>query len=155
LGDPVSIKKSEQGGWLDPLLYYYAFSPLDKTLVLMPSYEHGFSRTEELFQIDLTEYPVQATKVRDIPGIVAVNWNVPTQNFLIEIVKEKSVEFQDLWGNSLITIPFSTLEPIIPTLADESSSLSTGLSRNYTLSKSGQRLALVYGSGEIWVFSCE
>ncbi len=155
LGDSVSVKQSERGGWLDPLLYFHAFSPFDKTLVLMPSFEHGHSRTEELFQTNLIEYPMQITKARDIPGIVAVSWNTPSQNFLIEVVKEKSVEFQDLLGNTLVTIPFSTLEPIIPTLKDDSSSLSTGLSHNYALSESGQRMALVHSSGEIWVFSCE
>lgn len=155
LGDSVSIKESERGSWLDPLFYFYAFSPLDRMLILMPSYEHGFSRTEELFQIDLAEYPVQATKVRDVPGIVAVSWNVPTQSFLIQIVKEEMVEFQDLSGNTLVTIPFSTLESVIPALADENGSLLTGLGRNYTLSESGKRLALVHSPGEIWVFYCE
>ncbi|MEZ4644873.1 MAG: hypothetical protein R3E31_19445, partial [Chloroflexota bacterium] len=152
---PVSIQESEQGNWLDPLLYFYAFSPLDKTLILMPSYEHGLSRTEELFQIDLTEHPIRVTKIRDVPGIVAISWNMSTQSFLVEVVKDDRVEFQDLAGNILLIIPFSTLEPVIPALADEDGSLLTGLSRSFTLSESGKQLALIHGPEQIWVFTCE
>ncbi len=154
--DPsVSIKETERGSLLDPFLYFLAFSPLDKTIVSIPSYEQGLSRSEELYQVNATESITQGKKIRDVPGIIRASWNMPTQSFLVEVVKERRVEYQDLFGNPIVTIPFNTLEAVIPSLADENRTLDYGLSNNFTLSKSGRYLAIIHTPGEIWVFNCE
>lgn len=154
-GDPVIINEAERGSLLDPFFYFLAFSPVDKTALSVPSFEQGENRLEELYKVDLTTSQMEATEVQTISGIAAVIWNEATESFLLQVVNESDIEIRDLQENTVITIPYTTLESVIPALSGEQNTLSRGLSRLYALSHSGRYLAVIHSPREIWLFDCE
>jgi hypothetical protein len=99
---------------------------------------------------------MEATEgVQTISGIAAVIWNEATESFLLQVVNESDIEIRDLQENTVITIPYTTLESVIPALSGEQNTLSRGLSRLYALSHSGRYLAVIHSPREIWLFDCE
>ena len=156
LNKPVTIDIAENGGLLDTFFYFPAFSPLNKNVQSVQSFEQGANRTEELFTIDISTSLTQASESRLVPGIVSVDWNDTTQSFLVQVVTGNGVEIQDITGDVLITIPLDTLKTAIPSLAEGRVEL-TGISNpgNYGLSSSGSRLVVVRNNEEFWLFDCE
>lgn len=139
---------------LDPWNYIVAFSPIDKVAISTTSFEFPQLDSDELFTVNLTDTFTVTSSPRVIPGIVTVNWNESTQSFLLEIVKESSVEIQDMFGNTLIVIPRSTLE-MFHSLPDEGQLKPYfRIGDNYALSSSGMKFAVVQGS-RLLLFECE
>ncbi|MBE7529130.1 MAG: hypothetical protein HS099_05295 [Ardenticatenaceae bacterium] len=139
---------------LDPWNYIVAFSPIDKVAISTTSFEFPQLDSDELFTVNLTDTFTVTPSPRVIPGIVTVNWNESTQSFLLEIVKESSVEIQDMSGNTLIVIPRSTLE-MFHSLPDEGQLKPYfRIGDNYALSSSGMKFAVVQGS-RLLLFECE
>jgi hypothetical protein len=142
---------------LDPWYYNVAFSPMEKVAISTTSFEFPELDSDELFTVDLTNTFTLTSTTRVIPGIVTVNWNEATQNFLLEIVTDSGVEIQDLSGNLLLKIPRRILEVFrsLPIPDEDPLEPIEPYFRigNYAISSTGERLAVVHGPN-LLIFEC-
>lgn len=139
---------------LDPWYFIVAFSPVDKMAISTTSFEFPRLDSDELFTINLTDTFTVTDSSRIIPGIVTTNWNEGTQSFLLEVVTKSGVEIQDMFENTLITIPRSILEMFHSLPNEGTLKPSFRIGDNYALSPSGVKFAVVQGF-RLLLFECE
>lgn len=139
--------------FLDPWPYIVAFSPIDKVAMSTTSFEFPELDSDELVTVDLTDTFTMTDVAKVIPGLVTVKWNDGTENFLLEVVKEDSVEIKDLSGNTLVIVPRSSLQSFY-SLPDDGPLSPYFRIGNYALSPSGTRLAVLQGT-RLMLFVCD